>query len=45
RGTYQGGGMGTGAPAGGAAYGGVPAGGTPQLAGGAGTPVMYQPYG
>ncbi|WJX57550.1 hypothetical protein P8452_43099 [Trifolium repens] len=45
RGTYQGGGMGTGAP-GGAAYSGVPAaGGPPQLAGGAGTPVMYQPYG
>ncbi|CAJ2645065.1 RNA-binding protein 38-like [Trifolium pratense] len=46
RGTYHqgGGGMGTGAP-GGAAYGGVPAGGPPQLAGGAGTPVMYQPYG
>ncbi|WJX62894.1 hypothetical protein P8452_47842 [Trifolium repens] len=45
RGTYQGGGVGSGAP-GGAAYGGVPAaGGPPQLAGGAGTPVMYQPYG
>ncbi|KAK2375606.1 RNA-binding (RRM/RBD/RNP motifs) family protein [Trifolium repens] len=45
RGTSQGGGVGSGAP-GGAAYGGVPAaGGPPQLAGGAGTPVMYQPYG